>query len=95
MSQDVANETILLGQIDDTLEDHLLDSTNAHPISAISGLQDELDQISSNNYKSTGVIDGGVITKGTGNLDVNISTGSGLIVDAISDPYNITTEIVK
>lgn len=60
-------------------------ANDAHPISAITGLQDKIHNQEHREPKATGLIYGGKITKGTGNLDVNYTTGSGIIVDAQSD----------
>jgi hypothetical protein len=92
MAQDDGNETILLGQIDDTLEKHLLNKTDAHPISAITNLEHELNSKIST---PSGVISGGELSGSYNALEIIVSSGSGLIVDPISDPYNVTSDVVS
>ena len=43
----------------------------------------------------TGVYSGGVITKGAGDLDVSVAIGSGVIVDSITDPFDIATQEIS
>jgi hypothetical protein len=61
---------------------------------AIGYTKDQIDaEVNKINYREpmdTGVHTGGEITKGTGNLDVDIAAGDGVTIDAITDPLNVS-----
>ncbi|RLA64284.1 MAG: hypothetical protein DRQ78_06160, partial [Epsilonproteobacteria bacterium] len=57
--------------------------------SAGSGGEADLSIVKYREPIGTGLGSGGIISKGTGDLDVDIALGNGVIVDAVTDPLNI------